>query len=72
MFNGSWQGKSWLFLTHTQGKSWLLHTKACEDFKDQFNNPVILPRLQPHAATEPVITLLLLSICDSTAAFSHL
>ena len=34
--------------------------------------PVILHRLQPHAATEPVITLLLLSICDSTAAFSHL
>ena len=28
--------------------------------------------MQPHAATEPVITLLLLSIYDSTAAFSHI
>ena len=34
--------------------------------------PVILHRLQPHAAPEPVITLLLYSICDSTAASSHL
>ena len=33
---------------------------------------VILYRLQPHAAPEPVITLLLHSICDSTAASSHL
>ena len=34
--------------------------------------PVILHRLQPHATPEPVITLVLLSICDSTAASSHL
>ena len=34
--------------------------------------PVILYRLQLHAAPEPVITLLLHSICDSTAASSHL
>ena len=34
--------------------------------------PVILHRLQPHAAPEPVITLLLHSICDSTTASSHL
>ena len=33
---------------------------------------VILHQLQPHAAPEPVITLLLLSICDSTSASSHL
>ena len=34
--------------------------------------PVILHRLQPHAAPEQVITLVLLSICDSTATSSHL
>ena len=33
------------------------------------HTPVILRRRQPHTATEPVITLLLLSICDSTARF---
>ena len=34
--------------------------------------PVILHRLQPHDAPELVITLLLVSIYDSTAASSHL
>ena len=55
----------------------LLSTRRCEAIPHRRpgypSTPhVILHRLQPHAAPEPVITLLLLSICDSTAASSHL
>ena len=55
----------------------LLSTHRCEALPHSrpgypSTPPVILHRLQPHAAPEPVITLLLLSICDSTAAFPHL
>ena len=55
----------------------LLSTHRCEALPHRrpgypSTPPVILHRLQPHAAPEPVKTLLLHSICDSTAASSHL
>ena len=58
----------------------LLSTHRCEALPHRRPGYPSTPRhlllfstdYNPHAATEPVITLLLLSICDSTTAFSHL
>ena len=55
----------------------LLSTHRCEALPHRrpgypSTPPVILHRLQPHAAPELVRTLLLHSICDSTAVYSHL